>query len=134
MSSASPRGQWRTGKVEKTGCKIICGAPTTLAVKGLMMTMKQQARSRQETVFSFAAVVIHFLIHIFVVVNEALWCSLCKSLGSGWCWIPSNACILVCDNVCMRMRTCLSLLHSHLLVLVSVKSFVVNFYFESVYY
>ena len=26
--------------MEKTGCKIICGAPTTLAVKGLMMMMK----------------------------------------------------------------------------------------------
>ena len=37
--SASPRGQWRTEKMEKTGCKIICGAPTTLAVKGLMMMM-----------------------------------------------------------------------------------------------
>ena len=30
----SPRGQWRTGKMEKTGCKIICGAPTTFEVKG----------------------------------------------------------------------------------------------------
>ena len=38
-SSASPRGQWRTEKMEETGCKIICGAPTTLAVKGLMMMM-----------------------------------------------------------------------------------------------
>ena len=27
------------GKMEKTGCKIICGAPTTLAVKELMMMM-----------------------------------------------------------------------------------------------
>ena len=27
------------GKMEKTGCKIICGAPLTLAVKGLMMMM-----------------------------------------------------------------------------------------------
>ena len=27
------------GKMEKTGCKIICGAPTTLAVKGLMMSV-----------------------------------------------------------------------------------------------
>ena len=27
------------GKMEKTGCKIICGAPTALAVKGLMMMM-----------------------------------------------------------------------------------------------
>ena len=26
-------------KMEKTGCKVICGAPTTLAVKGLMMMM-----------------------------------------------------------------------------------------------
>ena len=25
--------------MEKTGCKIICGAPKTLAVKGLMMMM-----------------------------------------------------------------------------------------------
>ena len=28
-------GEW--GKMEKTGCKIIYGAPTTIAVKGLMM-------------------------------------------------------------------------------------------------
>ena len=26
-------------KLKKNGCKIICGAPTTLAVKGLMMMM-----------------------------------------------------------------------------------------------
>ena len=35
-SSPSPRGQWRNGE---TGCKIICGAPATLAIKGLMMMM-----------------------------------------------------------------------------------------------
>ena len=28
------------GKMEKTGCKIICGAPTTLTVKGLMMIVR----------------------------------------------------------------------------------------------
>ena len=33
-SSPSPRGQWRTGKVEETGCEIICGTPTTFAIKG----------------------------------------------------------------------------------------------------
>ena len=38
-SSPSPRGQWRKGKMEETGCEIICGAPTTLAVKGLMIIM-----------------------------------------------------------------------------------------------
>ena len=26
-------------KMEKTGCEIFCGAPTTFAVKGLMMMM-----------------------------------------------------------------------------------------------
>ena len=34
-----PEDSWEQGKIEKTGCKIICGAPTTLAVKGLMMMM-----------------------------------------------------------------------------------------------
>ena len=35
-----PEGSGEQGKMEKTGCKIICGAPTTPAVKGLMMMMK----------------------------------------------------------------------------------------------
>ena len=34
-----PEGSGEQGIMEKTGCKIICGAPTTLAVKGLMMMM-----------------------------------------------------------------------------------------------
>ena len=34
-----PEGSREQGKMEKTGCKIIYGAPTTLAVKGLMMIM-----------------------------------------------------------------------------------------------
>ena len=34
-----PEGSGEQGKMERTGCKIICGAPTTLAVKGLMMIM-----------------------------------------------------------------------------------------------
>ena len=34
-----PEGSGDQGKMKKTGCKIICGAPTTLAVKGLMMMM-----------------------------------------------------------------------------------------------
>ena len=32
-------GSGEQGKMEKSGCEIICGAPTTLAVKGLMMLM-----------------------------------------------------------------------------------------------
>ena len=32
-------GSGEQGKMEETGREIICGAPTTLAVKGLMMMM-----------------------------------------------------------------------------------------------
>ena len=32
-----PEGSGEQGKLEKTGCKIICGASKTLSVKGLMM-------------------------------------------------------------------------------------------------
>ena len=34
-----PEGSGEQGRMEKTCCKIICGAPWTLAVKGLMMLM-----------------------------------------------------------------------------------------------
>ena len=34
-----PEGSGEQGNMEKTGCKIICGAPMTLMVKGLMLTM-----------------------------------------------------------------------------------------------
>ena len=34
-----PEGSGEQGKMEKTGCRIICGAPTTLMVKGLIMIM-----------------------------------------------------------------------------------------------
>ena len=42
-----PEGSGEQGKMEKTGCKIICGAPTTLAVKGLMMMMTSLTRRSQ---------------------------------------------------------------------------------------
>ena len=32
-----PEGSEEQGKMEKTGCKIICGAPPTLALKGLII-------------------------------------------------------------------------------------------------
>ena len=32
-----PEGSVKQGTMEKTGCKIICGATSTLAVKGLTM-------------------------------------------------------------------------------------------------
>ena len=38
-----PEGSGEQGTMEKTGCKIICGAPTTLLVKELMMMMMMNA-------------------------------------------------------------------------------------------
>ena len=35
-----PKGSGERTKMEETDCEIICGAPTTLAVKGLMKMMK----------------------------------------------------------------------------------------------
>ena len=32
-----PEGSGEQRKMEETGCEVICGAPTTLTVKGLMM-------------------------------------------------------------------------------------------------
>ena len=34
-----PEGSGEQGKMEKTGCEIICGAQTTLAVKGLLLLL-----------------------------------------------------------------------------------------------
>ena len=42
-------GKQAQGKMEKTGCKIICGAPTTLAVKGLMMMMMMMIKNKTKT-------------------------------------------------------------------------------------
>ena len=54
-----PEGSGEQGKMEKTGCKVICCAPTILTVKGLMMMM---------TWFSFFHFSFHFIlffIHIY---------------------------------------------------------------------
>ena len=37
-----PEGSGEQGKMEKTGCRIIYGAPTTLVVKGLMIIMMKE--------------------------------------------------------------------------------------------
>ena len=37
-----PEGSGEQGKMEKTGCKIGCGAPLTLAVKELMTMMMRR--------------------------------------------------------------------------------------------
>ena len=41
-----PEGCGEQGNMKKTGCKITCGAKTTLTVKGLMMMMMITGRDR----------------------------------------------------------------------------------------
>ena len=64
-----PEGSGEQGKMEKTGCKIICGAPTTLAVKGLMMMMILELR---EILLSIQTG--------FNLVNAAVICAILKVL------------------------------------------------------
>ena len=42
-----PEGSGEQGKMEKTGCEIICGAPTTLAVKAFMMMMMMMNKGKK---------------------------------------------------------------------------------------
>ena len=44
-----PEGSGEQGKMEETGCKIICGAKTTLAVKGQMMMMITHTHTHTHT-------------------------------------------------------------------------------------
>ena len=44
-----PEGSGEQGKMEKTGCKIICGAQATLVVKGLMMMMMSSFKTLFKT-------------------------------------------------------------------------------------
>ena len=39
-----PEGSGEQGKMEETGCEIICGARTTFAVKGYMIIMMMMMR------------------------------------------------------------------------------------------
>ena len=50
-----PEGSGEQGKMEKTGCKIICGTPTTLAVKGLMMMMMIYINNNNNNVSFFCS-------------------------------------------------------------------------------
>ena len=49
-----PEGSGELGKTEKTVYKVICGVPTTLAVKGLMMMMMMMMMS---SVFAWVTII-----------------------------------------------------------------------------
>ena len=71
-----PEGSGEQGKMEKTGCKIICGAPTTLAVKGLMMMMMMMIGTKPYDSFAvgeFLALTFHIADSLFMLLN--MWAS-----------------------------------------------------------
>ena len=59
-----PEGSGEQGKMEKTGCEIICGAPTTLAVMGLMMRMMMI--DTDMTVKSLMAIIIVQILKVLI--------------------------------------------------------------------
>ena len=79
-----PEGSGEQGKMEKTGSKIICGAPTTLAVKALVMiddddesagfhTLDQNCRStKNETYDTSNTVNTNTMWGLMVILNLAV--------------------------------------------------------------
>ena len=75
-----PEGSGEQGKMEKTGCKIICGAPMTLVVKGLMMMIMNANLGNKSFVAEKLATLIYLLslincfysiTHVLKLVSEA---------------------------------------------------------------
>ena len=65
-----PEGSEEQGKMEKTDCKLICGAPTTLAVKEMVMMMMMMMTQINTRYVNFTKDVasklyIHFLLKVW---------------------------------------------------------------------
>ena len=72
-----PEGSEEQGKMEKTGCKIICGVPTTLAVKGLMMMIMIDFDCARETFDCYLFILFLLSVSVFAVLS-----SIFRSLNS----------------------------------------------------
>ena len=72
-----PEGSGEHGKMEKTGCKTISGAPTTLTVKGLIMMMIMMMMNQADWVLTGLLLSWHCWITgplvIFIRVYEAIF-------------------------------------------------------------
>ena len=84
-----PEGSGEQGRMEKTGCKIICGAPTTLVIKGLMMMMMMMIgitftdaefllSPQQSPVFFPLG---HVPLWVYVCLSVCVWC-VCMCVGT----------------------------------------------------
>ena len=73
-------GSGEKGKMEKTGCKIICGAPTTFAVKGLMMMLRL-------IYLNYIDTCVYLFDHVLVFSSSSLHCgklSIQSKKSTGW--------------------------------------------------
>ena len=66
-----PEGSEEQGKMEKTGCKIICCAPTPLAVKGLMMMMMMMMLLEGGILHVKIGITIHCQSYFTAVIKES---------------------------------------------------------------
>ena len=64
-----------TTSFQKTGCKIICGASTTLAVKGLMIIMMMMM---------MMVVMVMMVMMMMMMMNHYALTSFCSELGVLW--------------------------------------------------
>ena len=102
-----PEGSGEQGKMEKTGCKIICGVPMTLAVKGLMMMMtwpdSQFLRNVKEKEWNRVieeSVSVSCNTWFIITVSCSMFCFIVRSIDDSW---------VNCDTVCQgsQGRRCL---------------------------
>ena len=96
-----PEGSGKQGKMKKTGCKIICGALTTLAVKRLMMMMMIMMMMNVQVCQNFTVVILDIMnmkiVKLFT--GFAGWsefnCFCCVWIAAvGYFWIAVASCMV----------------------------------------
>ena len=87
-----PEGSEEQGKMEKTGCKIICGAPTTPADRGLMMMMMMYPISWQPNQMCWFTVNYNQTKQSGHTLTVALWLTIL--LGTAFCCIRRQTLLL----------------------------------------
>ena len=95
-----PQGSGEQGKMDETGCKIICGAPTTLAFKGQMIMIKLP--------FDMSSFIYILRTHPFTLTRSAipyLSVQLLQLSPSMFCFfLPSFSCKSTVSLLCRLQR------------------------------
>ena len=106
-------GSGEQGKMEETGCEIICGAPTTLAVKG------QMRRERSVHLSALGCVWLTVSVPFWVLsafLSGSFCLSQCLCICTCWVFICHSVWVLTrlsqCLGICLHVRVsvpCLSI-------------------------